>query len=120
VSNFSLSLITADDIVVLRPSGYVDSLGAEQLETASSEALGKGHKKLVVNFSETQFINSVGVSILITVIHRARESSGQLCFTNVKKIHREVFDLLGLTRFVKVFGEEGEAIRYLNGRGGTA
>ncbi len=114
MNNFSLSLSTADDIVVLRPCGYVDSLGAEQLEVASSEVLGKGLKKLVVNFSEIEFINSVGVSILITVIQHARESAGMLCFTNVKKIHREVFDLLGLTRFVRVFGEENEAIRYLS------
>jgi anti-sigma B factor antagonist len=112
-----LSQTTAHDVVVLRPSGYVDSLGAEQLEVASSDALGRGLKKLVVNFSDTQFINSVGVSILITVIQRARDSSGTLCFTNVKKIHREVFELLGLTRYVKVFSEEGEAIRYLRGRG---
>ena len=62
MNNFSLSLTTADDIIVLRPSGYVDSLGAEQLEVASSEALGKGLRKLVVNFSETQFINSVSTN----------------------------------------------------------
>jgi anti-sigma B factor antagonist len=117
VNNFSLSLITANDIVVMRPRGYVDSLGAEKLDEASSEVLEKGLRKLVVNFSETQYINSVGVSILISVIQRSRESAGMLCFTNVKKIHRDVFDLLGLTRHVKVFNEEGDAISYLNGRG---
>ena len=116
MNNFSLSLVTADDIVVMRPRGYVDSLGAEQLDEASSEVLDKGLKKLIVNFSETQFINSVGVSILSSVIQRYRDSAGMLCFTNVKKIHREVFELLGLTRYVKVFSEEGEAIQYLSGK----
>lgn len=119
MNNFSLSLTSADGIVVMRPRGYVDNLGAERLDEASSEALGKGMKKLVVNFSETQFINSVGVSILISVIQRARESAGTLCFTNVKKIHQDVFELLGLTRYVKVFNEEGEAISYLNDKGGA-
>lgn len=119
MNNFSLSLTTADGIVVMRPRGYVDSLGAEQLDAASSQVLGRGLKKLVVNFSETQFINSVGVSILISVIQRARESAGMLCFSNVKKIHHEVFEMLGLTRYVMVFGSEDEAVRYLSG-GGTA
>ena len=113
MSNFSLSLTTTDDIVVLRPKGYLDTLGAERLEVASDEALGQGRKKLVVNFSEAQFINSVGVSILISVIQRARECSGTLCFTNVKKIHQEVFDMLGLTPHVKMFNDERDAIRYL-------
>jgi len=113
VNNFSMSLTTSNGIVVMRPRGYVDSLGAERLDEASCEALGQGRKKLVVNFSETQFINSVGVSILISVIQRARETSGMLCFTNVKKVHQEVFEVLGLTQYVKMFNEEGEAIRYL-------
>ena len=113
VSNFSLSLTTTDDIVVMRPKGYLDTLGAEQLEVASDEVFGQGRKKVIVNFSEAQFINSVGVSILISVIQRARESSGTLCFTNVKKIHREVFDMLGLTPHVNIFTEEREAILYL-------
>jgi anti-sigma B factor antagonist len=113
MNNFSLSLRTMDDVVVMIPRGYVDSLGAGQMEEASEAALGGGAKKLIVNFSDTQFINSVGVSILTGVVHRARESSGKLCFTNMKRIHREVFDLMGLTKHVKVFNEEDDAILYL-------
>jgi anti-anti-sigma factor len=100
----------------MMPKGYVDGLGAEKLDDASQEVMEKGMKKLVVNFSDTQFINSVGASILTSVVHRARESASHLCFTNMNKVHREVFDLLGITKHVKVFSEEGEAIQYLNGR----
>ena len=113
MNNFTLSLMTTDDVGVMRPKGYLDTLGAARIEEASNEFLGSGRRKLVVNFSEAQFINSVGVSILISVIQRARESSGMLCFTNVKKIHQEVFDMLGLTPHVKIFSEEREAILYL-------
>jgi len=114
VSNFSLSLKTTDDVVVMTPRGYVDGLGAGQMEEASEAVLGKGAKKLIVNFSDTQFINSVGVSVLTTVVHRTQQSSGMLCFTNMKRVHREVFDLMGLTKHVKVFNEEDDAILYLN------
>lgn len=116
MSNFSLSWRTADDVVVMMPKGYVDGLGAEQLDDASQEVLGKGMKKLVVNFSDIQFINSVGASILTSVVHRARESASQLCFTNMNKVHREVFELLGITKHVKVFSEEVDAIHYLSER----
>ena len=114
MSNFSLSLRTSDDVVVMVPKGYVDGLGAGQMEEASEAVLGKGTKKLVVNFCDTQFINSVGVSVLTSVVHRTQQSSGMLCFTNMKRIHREVFDLTGLTKHVKVFSEEDDAILYLN------
>jgi anti-anti-sigma factor len=117
VSNFSVSLRTADDVVIILPSGYMDDIGAERIEETSAEILRRGAKKLVVNFSDTQLINSIGVSILSSVIQKARESDITLCFTNVKKVHRDVFDLLGITKHVRMFGEEGEAISFLCERG---
>ena len=92
----------------------MDGLGAGQMEAASEAVLGKGTKKLVVNFADTQFINSVGVSVLTSVVFRTRQSSGMLCFTNMKRVHREVFDLTGLTKHVKIFNEEDDAILFLS------
>lgn len=114
MNNFSLLLKTADDIVVMVPKGYVDGLGAGKMEEVSEAVLGKGTRKLIVNFSDTLFINSVGASVLTGVVHRTRQSSGLLCFTNVKRVHREVFEFLGLTKHVRVFPEEGDAILFLS------
>jgi anti-sigma B factor antagonist len=118
VNNFSLTTKAADDnIAVMMPKGYINDLGAERLEQTSEQILGKGLKKLVVNFSDVQFINTIGVSIFTGIIHKTQEYKGMLCFTNMKKVHRDVFEMVGLIQHVKVFKDEEEALEFLNERG---
>jgi anti-anti-sigma factor len=117
VNNFSLSWKTDQDVVVIGPKGYVNDLGAESLEQVSEQALDKGLKKLVVNFSDMQYINSIGASVFIGIVQKTIENEGQLCFTNMKKVHHDVFEMLGITKHVKVFKEEREALSFLNEKG---
>lgn len=116
MSNFSLSLKETDDVEIIALKGYVDDLGAERIEEASEQAFRKGVKKLVFNFSGMQFINSIGASILASVVQKTKDSDGLLCFTNMKKVHRDVFELLGITKHVKVFRDEEDAVNFLSGR----
>jgi anti-anti-sigma factor len=114
VNNFSLSFKTDQDVVVMAPKGYVNDIGAESLEHASEQVLDKGLKKLVVNFSDMQYINSIGASVFIGIVQKTIENEGQLCFTNMKKVHQDVFEMLGITKHVRVFKEEQDALSFLN------
>ena len=101
----------------MMPKGYINDLGAEHLEQTSEQFLGKGLKKLVVNFSDVQFINTIGVSIFTGIVQKTLEYNGLLCFTNMRKVHRDVFEMVGLIKHVRVFKDEEDALVFLNGRG---
>lgn len=113
--NFSVSVRSSGnaDAVVIVPSGYVNDMGAISLENVCKEYLDKGCKKVVINFSEMQFINSIGASIFTGIVQDAIESNGMLCFTNMRKFHHDVFVMLGITRHVRVFKEEADALVFL-------
>ncbi len=100
----------------MTPKGYINDLGAECLEQTSEQFLGKGTKKLVVNFSDVQYINTIGISIFTGIVQKALDHDGLLCFTNMKKVHRDVFEMVGLIKHVKVFKDEEAALVYLGGR----
>lgn len=117
MSNFSLSSRSEQDIAVMMPKGYINDIGAERLELTSDAFLENGSKKLVVNFSAVQFINTIGLSIFLSIVQNTLECNSLLCFTNMKKDHREMFELAGLIKHVKVFKDEKDALNYLNGRG---
>lgn len=108
---------SAHGVAIMLPKGYINDLGAESLEQTSEQYLGEGLKKLVVNFSDVQFINTIGVSIFTGIIQKTQECKGLLCFTNMKKMHRDVFEMVGLIQHVKVFKDEEDALNYLNERG---
>lgn len=113
MNNFSVSTNTTNDIAVIIPKGYVNDIAAESLENTCEEFLGKGFRKIVINFSETQFINSIGASIFTGIVQKTSEFNSKLCFTNMKKVHRDIFEMLGITRHVKVFKDEKDAISFL-------
>jgi len=117
VNNFSISSRSAQDVAVITPRGYINDMGAIRLEKTSEQFLGRGIRKLVVNFADVQFINTIGISIFTGIVQKTREYDSLLCFTNLKKIHCDIFDMVGLIKHVKVFSNEEEAITFLNGRG---
>lgn len=116
MNNFSLSSKSAQDVTVMLPKGYINDLGAECLEQTSEQYLGKGLKKLIFNFADVQFINTIGISIFTSIVQKALECGGLLCFTNMKKVHRDVFEMVGLMKHVKIFKDEEDAIIFLKGR----
>jgi len=117
MSNFSLSSRAAQEgIAVLMPRGYINDIAAASLEQMSEQFLGDGLRKLVVNFADVQFINTIGLSIFLGIVQKTLEFKSMLCFTNLKKDHREILEMAGLTKYVKIFKDEDDAFNYLNGR----
>ena len=62
---------TSETAVVLA-GDYLNKLTGEKIERECKRRLASGVKTIVVNFAETQIVNSIGVSILLGVIDAAR------------------------------------------------
>ena len=93
-SNGERSVITASD--------YLNKLTGEQIEYECRRRLEAGCKELVVDFSKTELVNSVGISILLGVIDVAAANGAKVMFSDVKQETVELFDMLGLTRHVNI------------------
>jgi stage II sporulation protein AA (anti-sigma F factor antagonist) len=113
VIKFSLSSKLEPDVAVIIPRGYLTEIGAHQIEKASDEFLDRGFKKLIINFSNVELINTYCISIFKSILQKASESGCRVCFTNINKLHREIFELTGLIKRVDVFQDEDDAMMYL-------
>jgi anti-anti-sigma factor len=112
VINFSLSSKSELDVVVMMPRGYLTDIGAHLIEKASKQFLDSGFKKLIINFSNVELINTRGISIFESILQKTSKSGCRVCFTNINKFHREIFGLTGLMNRVNVFQDEDDAIIY--------
>ena len=81
---------------------YLNKLTGEQIERECRLRLDEGCTELIVNFSRTEIVNSIGVSILLGVIDSARGTGAKVVFSDVKEETVELFDMLGLTRHVTI------------------
>jgi len=91
---------TTGETATVFAGDYLNKLSGEIIERECKKKLEAGVKRLVVNFSETEIVNSIGVSILLGVIDAANNAGAEVVFSDVREETIELFEILGLTNHV--------------------
>ena len=99
---------------VVYASDYLNKLTGEKIERECRRQLDQGCRALVIDFADTQLVNSIGISILLGIIDVAEKNKAQVVFADVNNQTVELFDMLGLTRHVALAKDEQEALLTLS------
>jgi anti-anti-sigma regulatory factor len=94
--------VPGEDRSVVYAGDYLNKLSGEQLEYECRRRLADGCKEIIVNFSETEIVNSIGISILLGVIDTASTSGASVVFSDMNESTIELFEMLGLTKHVTI------------------
>jgi anti-sigma B factor antagonist len=68
----------------------------KELKQAVLDELERGEQEFVIDFSETSYIDSSGLGVLVTLLKRVRERRGKLRLANLNDDLRQVFELTKL------------------------
>ncbi|HYJ45404.1 MAG TPA: STAS domain-containing protein [Pyrinomonadaceae bacterium] len=101
------------DLAVIYAGDYLNKLSGERIERECRRQLEAGCRALIINFRETELVNSIGVSILLGVIDAAENIGARLIFSDVNHQTVQLFEMLGLTRHVALAKDEQEALSTL-------
>jgi len=104
-----------DGTAVVYPGPYLNQLRGERIEVRCKELLATGVRNLVINFEETELVNSIGISLLLSVFDAVEESSGSIVLSNLNSANRELFDMLGILSTVELQDTEDKALARLFG-----
>jgi stage II sporulation protein AA (anti-sigma F factor antagonist) len=99
---------------VVYASDYLNKLTGEKIERECKRQLDSGARALVIDFSDTELVNSIGISILLGIIEIAEKSGALVVFSDVNKETVQLFEMLGLTRHVVLAKNEQEALSSLS------
>ena len=99
---------------VVYASDYLNKLTGEKIERECRRQLDCGCRALVIDFSDTQLVNSIGISILLGIIDIAEKNGARIVFSEVNHQTVELFEMLGLTRHVLLAENEEEALLNLS------
>jgi anti-anti-sigma factor len=99
---------------VVYASDYLNKLTGEKIERECRRQLASGCQALVIDFGDTELVNSIGISILLGIIDLAEKNGAQVVFSDVNNQTIALFDMLGLTRHVVLARNETEAISNLS------
>ena len=99
---------------VVYASDYLNKLSGEKIERECRRQLDCGCRALVIDFSDTTLVNSIGISILLGIINVAEKSGARIVFSEVNNETEQLFEMLGLTRHVVLAKDETEALQNLS------
>ena len=98
------------DTAIIYASDYLNKLSGERIERECKRQIESGCRALVINFRDTELVNSIGISILMGVIDASEQNDARLIFSDVNSHTAKLFEMLGLTRHVTVAKDESEAL----------
>ncbi len=100
-------------ILVVAPSGRIDSTTSDTLDRVLSRASDGGERHAVVDFGSVEYISSAGLRVLLVAAKRM--GTGRLVLCALPEPVRQVFDLAGFLRLFAVEGSRAAAIARLAG-----
>src|SRR5919109_2907629 len=109
--NFDIKTERAgDDTFVIALKGEVDLYTAPEFKQQLLEVIGQGAKHVVVDFSDTTFIDSTTLGVLVGGVKRLRPAGGQLSLGCSDRNITKIFEITGLNKVFPIHETRDEAL----------
>ena len=109
-----------DEAYVISLAGEVDLYTAPEFKQQLLDVIAKGGKQVVVDFTNTTFIDSTTLGVLVGGVKRLRTNDGHLALVCSDRNITKIFEITGLDRVFTIYKTREEAIQDLDGGGQPA
>jgi stage II sporulation protein AA (anti-sigma F factor antagonist) len=104
----------ADEIHVVRPQGRLDSNSSPQFEQDLLASIDSGGRKLLLDFSELQYISSAGLRSVLLAAKRMKSNGGRLALCSLNAQIAEIFDISGFSSILDILPSHDAAMARLS------
>lgn len=101
----------AGGAVVVRSRGRLDMVAAPQLRALVTDQVGDGATRVVVDLTETSFIDSSGLGALIAGLKTTRQAGGDLRIAAAGEQVRMVLELTQMHTVLRPYDDVEAALR---------
>jgi anti-sigma B factor antagonist len=101
---------TSEQQYVISLAGEVDLYTAPEFKQQLLDVIGKGAKDVVVDFTNTTFIDSTTLGVLVGGVKRLRQNDGQLSLVCSDRNITKIFEITGLDRVFTIHPTREEAL----------
>ena len=102
---------------VISLAGEVDLYTAPEFKQQLLDVIGQGGRNVVVDFSDTTFIDSTTLGVLVGGVKRLRTNDGQLSLVCSDRNITKIFEITGLDRVFTIYPTRDEAVAQLDTAG---
>jgi anti-sigma B factor antagonist len=83
-------------VTVVKVEGQLIVGNRQELKELVFAALDKGERRILIDFSQTGYIDSSGLGALVSISKRVREAGGELRLSGLNEDLRSLFELTKL------------------------
>ncbi|GAA2769684.1 STAS domain-containing protein [Streptomyces showdoensis] len=100
---------------VLTVAGELDMETADRLQELLTEQFGQGRRRLVLDLSALDFMDSSGLNVLIRAVNKARQSDGDLYLAAPTPAVRRILEITGVTTTIPPHDAVADALAAAGG-----
>lgn len=98
----------SDGMVIIEILDDLTSSGEKAMEETYQKVCKHDFQKALIKFKPQKRVNSGGIALLIVLLTRIREKGCRIFITDISDYLREIFELVGLTKYAKLIDSEEE------------
>ena len=106
----SLQVSRQGDVVVIEVDGQLIVGNRQDLKQKVLDALEKGGRKFVIDFTRTGYIDSSGLGVLVSLSKKIRELGGDLRLAGLNEDLQTLFELTKLDTLFSITRTPEEAL----------
>jgi anti-sigma B factor antagonist len=95
---------------VLAVRGEIDLFTAPELKQVLAESIEAGRIRIIVDLTDTTFLDSTALGVLIGAVKRLRSRDGALAIVNIDDNIAKTFEITGLDQIFTIVPTRDEAI----------
>jgi anti-sigma B factor antagonist len=99
------------DVTVVEVEGQLIVGNRQELKQKVLEDLENGARKFVIDFSETGYIDSSGLGVLVSLSKKIREKGGELRLSSLNEDLRTLFELTKLDTLFRIADDKAAALQ---------
>jgi len=98
---------------ILKPVGRLDSHTAPGFEQEVLGALASGTTRMLIDFSELQYVSSAGLRIVLIAAKKLKATGGKLALCSLSESIAEVFNISGFSSILNIQPDQAAALAAL-------
>jgi anti-sigma B factor antagonist len=110
----SISTSNIGSVFIVTPSGRLDTNTAPEAEKLITDAIDGGESKIVVDFTETEYISSAGLRIILKTAKLLKPKNGAVVLCNANEQIEEVLEISGFLGMIMLLDSLDEATAAVN------
>lgn len=109
-----INIQAIDDVALVAVNGRIDSMNANQLGEALTQAIDNQQNasvQIVLDLSAVDYMSSAGLREIVSSLKRAKRLQGDIRIAQPSERVREVMEMAGLDTIFQMYGSLDEAVR---------